>query len=996
MKSVKNWLKYYKNSLSDSENLAVDISRIKNLFEENNLELNSATINSKNASIIIDAEEQRINRLKGVTKKDSPKWKKVADTEISIAPFRLEYQSSQNGFHQKTVYPFWVTAKVNRSGQLSAPKEVFPLIARDYLDPIVEKGNGFIFSSIDRLEMADTIEKPAPIEDDEEIPWDEYWAYINAIFSTICNYNLHNYQTIDYSTSYKAAYFATSSKISTAKSILFLYQNLVSETDDLPLLSKLINPTNRIRKTAITDSGFLDHNYLHVGQMSDEFPLSISQRKSLLSHLTAEENAITAVNGPPGTGKTTLLQSLVATEVVKAAIAGKEAPIILACSANNQAVTNIIDSFVNAESSMEDLADRWIPDFHGYATYLPSNSKSEKALENINFLKGNLFGHEGTLCDLENEEFVDNAAHHFLERYNDYFNDHISMIDDACDHLQQEIISVQEALTDGGRIGSEFLSAKKQINNILLRKEDAIEGKLSEVTKLKEWRTLLTRLKSISDKPEFSTEFKRYFSVESSSNITPESISECVFKIDEASFSNNDNASLYIKDCIKIVSATLKSALEINNWKFKNNIKGDPIVSEEDLWDFEYRKISTDDKAHKYFYDEMDLTLRHKAFLLAIHYWEARWILETSDVLENKTEKGTGEKPVMAKWKRRAMLTPCFVSTFYMAPAHFLYSKYQGENEAGNPSFDYLPLYDFLDLLIIDEAGQVTPEVSIPVFSLAKKAIVVGDLKQIEPIWSIPPKIDFGNLSNENITSQPAEISYLQEVGFLASSGSIMKMAQNACEYETPLISATENGLLLLEHRRCNDEIIGFCNELAYEGILKPMKGKAHKDQIFPSMMAYHIEGASEKKFKSRCNQNEVSSIVTWLAKNRESIETAYDVESVESVLGIITPFTSQKMELTKALSTAGFKVNKIKLGTVHALQGAERNIVLFSSVYSNEDEGTLFFDKDNKPNMLNVAVSRARDSFILFGDTRVFDETKDTPSGVLKKHLEVFDMASI
>ena len=88
--------------------------------------------------------------------------------------------------------------------------------------------------------------------------------------------------------------------------------------------------------------------------------------------------------------------------------------------------------------------------------------------------------------------------------------------------------------------------------------------------------------------------------------------------------------------------------------------------------------------------------------------------------------------------------------------------------------------------------------------------------------------------------------------------------------------------------------------------------------------------------------------------------------------------------------------MNKIKLGTVHALQGAERNIVFFSSVYSNEDEGTLFFDKDNKPNMLNVAVSRARDSFILFGDTRVFDETKNTPSGVLKKHLKVFDMASI
>ena len=35
----------------------------------------------------------------------------------------------------------------------------------------------------------------------------------------------------------------------------------------------------------------------------------------------------------------------------------------------------------------------------------------------------------------------------------------------------------------------------------------------------------------------------------------------------------------------------------------------------------------------------------------------------------------------MLKWKRRAMLTPCFVATFYTAPSHFLYSQFQGENE---------------------------------------------------------------------------------------------------------------------------------------------------------------------------------------------------------------------------------------------------------------------------------------------------------------------------
>lgn len=222
-----------------------------------------------------------------------------------------------------------------------------------------------------------------------------------------------------------------------------------------------------------------------------------------------------------------------------------------------------------------------------------------------------------------------------------------------------------------------------------------------------------------------------------------------------------------------------------------------------------------------------------------------------------------------------------------------------------------------------------------------------------------------------------------------------MKMAQNSCEYETPINDKKEQGLILLEHRRCNDEIINFCNELAYGGILKPMKGTAREDQAFPSMMAYHIEGVSERKYNSRQNIQEVKAIITWLQQNKEKIQNAYGVERIESVLGIITPFASQKGELSKALIDAGFKVNDIKLGTVHALQGAERSIILFSSVYTNQDEGTMFFEKDNKPNMLNVSVSRAKDSFILFGDTRIFDETQNTPSGVLKKHLNIYEMTT-
>lgn len=89
-------------------------------------------------------------------------------------------------------------------------------------------------------------------------------------------------------------------------------------------------------------------------------------------------------------------------------------------------------------------------------------------------------------------------------------------------------------------------------------------------------------------------------------------------------------------------------------------------------------------------------------------------------------------------------------------------------------------------------------------------------------------------------------------------------------------------------------------------------------------------------------------------------------------------------------LKQVGFDVVRMKIGTVHALQGAEKEIVLFSTVYGDGDVSTMFFDKGNKPNILNVAVSRAKESFIVFGNERIFNEEAKTPSGLLRSYLQI------
>lgn len=103
-----------------------------------------------------------------------------------------------------------------------------------------------------------------------------------------------------------------------------------------------------------------------------------------------------------------------------------------------------------------------------------------------------------------------------------------------------------------------------------------------------------------------------------------------------------------------------------------------------------------------------------------------------------------------------------------------------------------------------------------------------------------------------------------------------------------------------------------------------------------------------------------------------------------ENLVGIITPFKAQvnciKKELKKQMPT---QHSYISTGTVHTFQGAERKVIIFSIVYGKQD-GCFFIDANRS--LMNVAVSRAKDNFFVFGDLNCLQDTLSSPSGLLKK----------
>ena len=986
----KKWLTYWKKSLSDSLKADIDIEK-QHHFEIENFKMESQLITElEKVNKLIDYEESRINKNKGIQKKESENWISLNELKIVISPIKIKPTTENLVIlkDKKPKFPFWFFAQIDRNGNLQIPEETFPVFQRKYLEPLADERTEFIFGSVENIDNASAIGK------EEYTNYLDYILYLKDVFRKAINQEIESYSIQGYETLNNAIILLPDEDINAAIDIIQLYEKILKEKNIPELLKSFINLKNDNPKTPLSVPELINNNSLHLGQMGFDFPISISQRKSLYTYLQSDKKVF-AVNGPPGTGKTTLLQSIVANKFVESAIIGSNAPIILACSTNNQAVTNIIDCFSKSNTKTGKLQGRWLPEIEGYATYLPANGKTEAELKGINYKKQN---GEGLFNNVENYDYLQKAKTFFIDKSVQYFGTQILNIKDATKRLQKEIIEIQSILNDASVKWNDYINVEKFfLTTYLIPNSNPQKYYSNNILNEVSFKSDIESLKSIEEKIilYFKNEpfLRKQFCFLGLKSALNNRVSEIKIILRD-SLIEVSNGFLFSKSSIleKVYSKiTLANAITEKiecwkNWKTKNSIKGNPPKTEEEYWDFELLKIKNNSEPNC-FYDELDVSFRHKAFQLALHYWEGEYLIKLESDLADVNFDKKGLDAIKNRWQRQARLTPCFVSTFYMAPKFFSSFKFFKKGEDGKNIFDTPPLFDFIDLLIVDEAGQVSPEVGIATFSLAKQAVIVGDVKQIEPVWNITKKIDIGNLKKCDLIKNYEDLIYEKEFdpkGFLSSTGSIMKMAQNACNYKEKGI--TEKGVILLEHRRCYDEIINYCNVLAYNGQLIPLKGKAKSDLLFPPMYCIHIEGNSTTSNSSRHNQNEVIAIANWLVKNRNVIEGKYG--NIENAVGIITPFVGQKKSLRYALKNAGFNVDLLKLGTVHALQGAERPIILFSMVYGKGDSGTMFFDRDNKPNMLNVAVSRAKDNFIVFANTEILDKKARTPSGILSNHL--------
>ncbi|WP_213990073.1 DEAD/DEAH box helicase [Sodalis sp. dw_96] len=302
-------------------------------------------------------------------------------------------------------------------------------------------------------------------------------------------------------------------------------------------------------------------------------------------------------------------------------------------------------------------------------------------------------------------------------------------------------------------------------------------------------------------------------------------------------------------------------------------------------------------------------------------------------------------KAAKALWHLLFMIVPVISSTFASVARQF---AALGSGDIG--------------WLFIDEAGQATPQQAAGALWRAKRAVVVGDPLQIEPVFTVPPTFV------EAIARREFGKQWLL---WSPTVQSVQNLADRANPYGTYQIAkGTWLGSPLRVHRRCDEPMFSIANAIAYNNKMLHGRDDIVSDENFiwgPSCW-FDVRGKTEGKHFVPAQARHVLHLLQAYIDRYQKLPDAY----------IITPFKQVKNRLRHFLKEeltgvdGGDKWLRDRIGTVHTFQGKEEKNVIFVLGLSDESRGAAKW-ASSKPNLLNVAVTRAQKRIYIIGDPDIW-----------------------
>jgi hypothetical protein len=276
------------------------------------------------------------------------------------------------------------------------------------------------------------------------------------------------------------------------------------------------------------------------------------------------------------------------------------------------------------------------------------------------------------------------------------------------------------------------------------------------------------------------------------------------------------------------------------------------------------------------------------------------------------------------------------------------------------------------DLAIIDEATQCDIASALPVLQRARRAVITGDPKQLRHLSFLPKARQAAIASQFGLDGQQAENWNFRDVSLLdLVSESVTDQTQVA---------------FLNEHFRSRPQIIAFSNREFYGGKLHIMTGHRKSGTEWGS--ALQVERLPDgKRIESGANPLEAQAVLDVIEAIRksQSDSPAHDVQSI----GILSPFRDQVDHLQRLVSRhqqtdSLLRRHDLLVGTAHSFQGEERDL-MFISLALDDDSPSACFRFLEKPDVFNVAMTRAR---LLNRVWHSFDPARLSPDSLTARFL--------
>jgi uncharacterized protein len=257
---------------------------------------------------------------------------------------------------------------------------------------------------------------------------------------------------------------------------------------------------------------------------------------------------------------------------------------------------------------------------------------------------------------------------------------------------------------------------------------------------------------------------------------------------------------------------------------------------------------------------------------------------------------------------------------------------------------------DSVDVLFVDEAGQMSLANALAIAPCAKSVVLLGDPQQLEqPVQGLHPE------------------------------GSAVSALEHVLEGRPTITD--DRGLFLEETWRLPPKLCAFTSEAFYESRLKPnattMKQQVSGSGAFDGAGIWYVP--VEHDANQSASREEVEVIaglvadllhggVTWRNRDGEDLPLGLD-----DIL-VIAPYNAQVADLTAKLPPGS------RVGTVDRFQGQEAPVVIYSLTTSTPEDAPRGMEFLYNPNRLNVATSRAQCACIVVGNRRLFEPDCASP----------------